>query len=192
MNTLPPRRRRAGREQLLAAALRLFLRDGIRATSLQAIADESGVTKAGLYYHYKAKDEIVLDVLKPLLDALPAVTRRAEAHRTHAAQVDEVLGGLIEIALDEHAGFTVLMNDPYLTQLLSQQASMRQWWDDTAALLLGPDPDDQTRIGLAMFINGLPGASRDPAMAPLDDRSRRRHLLECGRRLLQPGRAIGT
>ncbi|GIF98281.1 TetR family transcriptional regulator [Catellatospora citrea] len=190
MDTVPPRRRRAGREQLLAAALRLFLRDGIQATSLQDIANASGVTKAGLYYHYKTKDEIVLDVLKPLLDALPAVTRRAEAHRTHAAQVDEVLGGLIEIALDERAGFAVLVNDPYLTQLLSQQPSMRQWWDDTAALLLGPDPDDQTRIGLAMFINGLPGASRDPAMAPLDDRSRRSHLLECGRRLLRP--ATGT
>ncbi|MFC7245635.1 TetR/AcrR family transcriptional regulator [Catellatospora aurea] len=180
-----PQRRRGGRDQLLAVALRLFARDGIQATSLQGIADEAGVTKAGLYYHYKTKDEIVLDVLKPLLDALPAVTRRAEAHRTRAARVDEVLGGLIEIALHEHSGFVVLMQDPYLTRLLGQQESMRQWWDETSALMLGPDPDPQTRIGLAMFISGLVGASRDPAMADLDDRTRRQTLLECGRRLLQ-------
>ncbi|GAA1412584.1 TetR/AcrR family transcriptional regulator [Catellatospora coxensis] len=180
-----PRRRRTGRDQLLAVALELFARDGIQATSLQGIADEAGVTKAGLYYHYKTKDEIVLDVLKPLLDALPAVTRRAEAHRTRIARVDEVLGGLIEIALYEHSGFAVLMQDPYLTRLLSEQASMRQWWDDTTALILGSDPDPQIRIGLVMFINGLAGASRDPAMAHLDDRDRRQSLLECGRRLLR-------
>ncbi|GAA1626830.1 TetR/AcrR family transcriptional regulator [Catellatospora bangladeshensis] len=180
-----PSRRRTGRDQLLAVALRLFARDGIQATSLQDIADEAGVTKAGLYYHYKTKDEIVLDVLRPLLDALPAVTRRAEAHRTRTARVDEVLGGLIEIALYEHSGFAVLMQDPYLTRLLGQQESMRQWWDGTSTLILGPDPDPQTRIGLAMFINGLAGAGRDPAMTPLDDRSRRQALLECGRRLLR-------
>ncbi|WP_230686391.1 TetR/AcrR family transcriptional regulator [Catellatospora vulcania] len=189
---MPQRRRRAGREQLLAAALHLFARDGIQATSLQDIANEAGVTKAGLYYHYKTKDEIVLDVLKPLLDALPAVTRRAEAHRTHTARVDEVLGGLIEIALYELSGFAVLMNDPYLTRLLSQQASMRQWWDDTSTLILGPDPDTQSRTGLAMFINGLSGTSRDPVMALLDDRTRRQHLLECGRRLLRAGGGPGA
>lgn len=186
-NTVPPRRRRVGREQLLAAALQLFARDGIQATSLQDIATEAGVTKAGLYYHYKTKDEIVLDVLKPLLEALPAVTRRARAHRTRAARVDGVLGGLIDIALFEHSGFAVLMSDPYLARLLGQQASMRQWWDDTAALILGPDPDTQTQLGLAMFLNGLPGASRDPALANLDDQSRHGHLLECGRRLLRTG-----
>ncbi|MEV0457922.1 TetR/AcrR family transcriptional regulator [Catellatospora methionotrophica] len=185
METAPPRRRRVGREQLLAAALRLFARDGIQTTSLQDIATEAGVTKAGLYYHYKTKDEIVLDVLRPSLDELPTVTRRAEAHRTRAARVDEVLGGIIDIALDENSGFAVLMKDPYLQQLLSQQESMRRWWDDATTLILGPEPDIEARIGLVMFINGLSGTSRDPVLAPLDDRSRRQQLLACGRRLLR-------
>jgi AcrR family transcriptional regulator len=45
------RPRGAGRAQLHETALRLFARDGVEGTSLQAIADDMGVTKAAVYYH---------------------------------------------------------------------------------------------------------------------------------------------
>jgi AcrR family transcriptional regulator len=47
------------RAQILAVALRLFAEQGYDKTSLRAIADEVGVTKAGLYYHFRTKDDIV-------------------------------------------------------------------------------------------------------------------------------------
>jgi AcrR family transcriptional regulator len=47
------------RDRILDAANRLFYGEGIRAVSVDAIAEKAGVTKKTLYYHFKSKDEIV-------------------------------------------------------------------------------------------------------------------------------------
>lgn len=48
------------RDRILDVALRQFTEKGFDATSLQEIADELGVTKAALYYHFKSKDDILV------------------------------------------------------------------------------------------------------------------------------------
>lgn len=47
------------REKIVAAANRLFYREGIRAVSVDAVAAEAGITKKSLYYHFKSKDDLV-------------------------------------------------------------------------------------------------------------------------------------
>lgn len=49
--------------QLRFAATRLFAEQGFRATSLQAISDEVGVTKQTLLYHFPSKDALRRAVL---------------------------------------------------------------------------------------------------------------------------------
>jgi TetR/AcrR family transcriptional regulator, cholesterol catabolism regulator len=66
------------REHILRVAARVFSQKGYRATSLQEIADEVGVTRPSFYYHFKSKQEI----LAAIVDAALA---RAEA------ALDEVL-----------------------------------------------------------------------------------------------------
>ncbi|MFN2452513.1 MAG: helix-turn-helix domain-containing protein, partial [Candidatus Dormibacteria bacterium] len=44
------------RPVILAAALEHFYAQGYEATTLQQLADQLGVTKAALYYHYRTKD----------------------------------------------------------------------------------------------------------------------------------------
>jgi AcrR family transcriptional regulator len=185
MTAAVTRRRGAGREQLLETARRLFARDGVEATSLQDIADEMGVTKAGVYYHYKTKDELVLDVLGPLLDALPDLAARVEAQRTRHARVEEMLNGFVDLAVGNHSSFTVAMIDPYVIRLLSKQRPLQQWWDQIVELVTGPEPDTQTRVALLMFIGGLTSATRDAWAAEMAPEAQREYLLECGRRLLQ-------
>ena len=48
---------------VLAAALRLFAERGIDATSMDAIADASGVSKATIYKHWPDKDALCLEVM---------------------------------------------------------------------------------------------------------------------------------
>lgn len=61
------------RERIVAAANRLFYREGIRAVSVDAVAEEAGLTKRSLYYHFKSKDELIEAYLayrdQPNLDA---------------------------------------------------------------------------------------------------------------------------
>jgi AcrR family transcriptional regulator len=47
------------RERILAAADRLFTREGIRAVGIDAILKESGCAKATLYVHYHSKDGLI-------------------------------------------------------------------------------------------------------------------------------------
>jgi AcrR family transcriptional regulator len=47
------------RQKIVAAANRLFYREGIRAVSVDAVAAEAGITKRSLYYHFKSKDDLV-------------------------------------------------------------------------------------------------------------------------------------
>jgi AcrR family transcriptional regulator len=61
------------RERIVAAANRLFYREGIRAVSVDAVAEEAGITKRSLYYHFKSKDDLIEAYLgyrdQPNLDA---------------------------------------------------------------------------------------------------------------------------
>jgi AcrR family transcriptional regulator len=47
------------RERIIAAATKLFYSEGLRATSVDAVAEKAGVTKKTLYYHFRTKDELI-------------------------------------------------------------------------------------------------------------------------------------
>ncbi|HTR33958.1 MAG TPA: helix-turn-helix domain-containing protein [Gaiellaceae bacterium] len=50
------------REQILDVALELFNEQGYDKTSLREIAERLGVTKAALYYHFRSKSDILLEL----------------------------------------------------------------------------------------------------------------------------------
>ena len=47
------------RDRIVSAAAKLFYREGIRAVSVDAVAEKAGVTKRTLYYHFRSKDDLV-------------------------------------------------------------------------------------------------------------------------------------
>jgi AcrR family transcriptional regulator len=55
------------RERAVAVALELFTTQGFEQTSLRAIADRLGVTKAALYYHYRSKELLLGAVMESML-----------------------------------------------------------------------------------------------------------------------------
>lgn len=48
---------------MLEAARRLFARQGVKGSSLAAIAQEAGITDAGLLYHFPTKNDLLLAVV---------------------------------------------------------------------------------------------------------------------------------
>ena len=57
-----PRSERA-HDQVLEAAIQLFSERGIDSTSIDAIAEMSGVSKATIYKHWADKDALLLEMM---------------------------------------------------------------------------------------------------------------------------------
>ena len=51
------------RSSIVSAANSLFYLHGIKATSLDAIAEKAGVTKKTIYYHFQSKDDLITEYL---------------------------------------------------------------------------------------------------------------------------------
>lgn len=52
------------RLQIIEAASRLFARQGYHSTSMQEIADASGVAKGSVYHHFDSKEDLLLSIFK--------------------------------------------------------------------------------------------------------------------------------
>jgi AcrR family transcriptional regulator len=73
-------RRRGGRprdaridERVLAAARDPLAAKGLRAMTLDAVADDAGVSRSAIYRRWASSDELVLDVLDHALGQLPGL-----------------------------------------------------------------------------------------------------------------------
>ncbi len=87
--------RPSSRTLILDAAVRLTEREGITALTLEAVAEESGLTKGGLLYHFRTREDLLLGIQqhivqtleKRLLDELGAPWAEASAVERGAAYV---------------------------------------------------------------------------------------------------------
>ena len=88
--------------QLLSAAARLMERDGSQAVSMQAVAEEAGVSVGLIYRYFGGKDDLLLAVIVDVLDAFAVrvpeavaaagdnpVERLAAAFRAYCEVIDE-------------------------------------------------------------------------------------------------------
>src|SRR5580692_4409181 len=59
--------RPSSRTQILQAAVRVTERHGITALTLEAAAEEAGLTKPGLMYHFRTRDELLIAIQRHLV-----------------------------------------------------------------------------------------------------------------------------
>lgn len=67
-------------EQILAHAAKLFVERGYKGLSMREIAEATGVSKAGLYYHFKDKEDLFLAILLASIASLGELTSQARAY----------------------------------------------------------------------------------------------------------------
>jgi AcrR family transcriptional regulator len=81
-------RKERTREEIVAAAQRVFLRDGFHGATLDDIADAAGYTKGAVYSNFEGKDALFLALLDAQFET--RITSYIETFET-AASVDEAL-----------------------------------------------------------------------------------------------------
>jgi AcrR family transcriptional regulator len=163
-NDLP--RRRSTRDRILDAAEQLFARRGFDATSVDAIAARANLTAGALYRHFRAKGELLLDVMRRALAALP-IARHMRADRGRAELLPDMVAlymapaarRLRRIVIELH---TVASRDPRVARLV-RDFSKRVAQDTRARIEAGRhegqllplhDPDLAARL-LMVIIAGL-------------------------------------
>lgn len=100
------------REQILDAATRLFAAQGYGATSLAAIADDVGIRKASLLYHFPSKDALHQAVLDQILEHWNKVLPRILEAVAGEDRFDALL----------HATLRFFLDDPDRARLLLREA----------------------------------------------------------------------
>jgi AcrR family transcriptional regulator len=87
------------RERILDAALDLFIEKGFDKTSLREIAEQLGVTKAALYYHFASKEDILMALHLRLhefgFDALTQLGDQEPTPARWADLLDQVVGQMM-------------------------------------------------------------------------------------------------
>ncbi|MEV6215412.1 TetR family transcriptional regulator [Nocardia sp. NPDC051833] len=142
-------------QRILDAAGELFSARGYRATSMQAIADEVGITKAALYYHFDAKDAILRQLTVPLLDELEAVLAAAETCGDPERVRWRAIEGYVDVHLRHRHTLTMLVKD--MTLLV--QAPIADRFRTAIALanelVAGPSADIEERVRASQAVAGL-------------------------------------
>ena len=87
------------RERILDVALDLFIEKGFDKTSLREIAEQLGVTKAALYYHFASKEDILMAFHLRLhefgLDALTALGDQEPTPERWADLLDQIIDQML-------------------------------------------------------------------------------------------------
>lgn len=86
------------RDEILSAAARQFAGVGFKGTSLQAIADEVGCSKAALLYHFPSKDAILTALVAPAAADLAGLGERLRSLDAGAAR-DAAIEGFADLVL---------------------------------------------------------------------------------------------
>ena len=98
------------RETILAAAQRLFGERGYDATSLRQIADAVGTTKAAVYYHFPAKEHLLLELSRPWFDALGLLVTEMRSSARGDGEGDDDAAATLEAYLDVCIAHLPLLN----------------------------------------------------------------------------------
>jgi AcrR family transcriptional regulator len=102
----------AQREDILAAAARLFAQQGFSATSMNQVAEACGVAKPTLYHYFQDKQELLAQICDSHVHALLALVDEVKADRLEPeTQVRALIERFTQAYADAHDEHRVLTSE---------------------------------------------------------------------------------
>ena len=125
---------RAGRDELLAAALRVFAERGYRQAGVDEIAAAAGYSKGALYWHFSGKDDLLVALIEERIDAptraMVALLGSAPPERDMSVEASREFARRLSTERDavllEREYWTLAIRDPELrARYAERQAELR-------------------------------------------------------------------
>jgi AcrR family transcriptional regulator len=174
------------RELILRAALDLFRTQGFDGTSLREISEQLGITKAAVYYHFPAKEHLVAELTRPMLDGIEAIVASARAARQGGGglSVEDLLGQYLDLLITEHDVVSLLAHDPGALNLPDVGARATRLVTALQAELVGPDATDADHIRVWCAVGAINSTAALPGARV---KRARRHILNAALAALASG-----
>jgi AcrR family transcriptional regulator len=152
------------REQILRAALELFRAQGFDGTSLREISERLGITKAAVYYHFPAKEHLVVELTKPMIKGLADIVDSARAAASDGGiVVEEVLGQYLDLLIAQHDVVSLLAYDPGALNHPDVGSRATALVTALQAALVGPDATDADHIRVWCALGAINGTVALPS-----------------------------
>jgi len=91
-------------ERILTEAARLFVTRGYAGISMREIAEAVGVSKAGLYYHFRDKEDLFIAILTANLERIGGIVQAARQEgRTTREQIALLMRGIFAQTPEQRA-----------------------------------------------------------------------------------------
>lgn len=142
------------RQQILGVAAKLFAEQGYAGTSVRDIAKELGIANPSIYYHFKSKADVLVELLtEPLRSVEVAVSEAKEL--VGEARARRIIGGLLD-SLEVHRGIilTASQDEKILKSHHMIAFEMRPY---IAELLAETTAEDNRDLRLMMAIGAVEG-----------------------------------
>ncbi|UVH57754.1 TetR/AcrR family transcriptional regulator [Variovorax paradoxus] len=123
--------RTSAKQRLIDVASEIVSARGVQELTLEAVAAAAGVTKGGLIYHFKTRDELLAAVVQAILDEWD------QRSRVKAAQAGSSSGALLRALIDDTFDM-----EPREKQLISNLLAAASSYPH----LLGPVRDFYSRL----------------------------------------------
>lgn len=149
------------RERIRLVALELFTERGYDGTSLREIAEQLGVTKAALYYHFKSKEAILLSLMGELKQSVHGLVDWGLEQEFSEDFQRELLERLADLFYGDASRILRLLqeNQPVIRALEASKEGSREefgpklWIFALLGMLTPPNADlyTRTRVRTAMM-----------------------------------------
>ena len=180
-------RARDTKGEIHRAALELFSVQGYEKTSLREIAEQVGITKASLYYHYSSKQDLLRAIIGTFFDDINRVFELVDTLPWSAETERELLAAYLDVVISHRDTGPTLLRDiaavlaafgDDLDDLITRSRSFQVW-------LAGPDPSPRDRVLSAAAVEVI-GAALSAGMDPseLSNADLRDHLLDAATAIL--------
>lgn len=133
------------RERILAVAMDLFGAHGYHRTTVSAIADQLGISKAGVLYHFPSKYDILVGLAEPLLVAMSGALAAAADPNPRVAR-RQALEGLLDVYIEHRYLLRLNVNDFALAASGSIFERFRDLMFAANVLVAGPNPSLSDRV----------------------------------------------
>jgi len=145
---------------ILDAAAAMFAKHGFNGTSIAALADSCGVSKALLYHYYDSKEALLYDMLLVHCKLLSETASNATKESTQPAeQLRFLIRALMELYMSSRDKHVVLLNDLHClpeAQQVEIKEEERKVLQEIKGLIsqLRPELESPQLTSLTMYLMG--------------------------------------